>query len=154
MDMEVVAADVFRASFEVMRQLGISFSSLWTLGPTEPLIFTNLGHSLSSFSTASSRRANNSINWSVVVQRHWRKVQDYRKARATQERMKREGLADEAANNMMTTASHEGKNDVFARLSNREVEFYREVFEKIDVDDSGQIDAGEVLRPLRSCCLE
>ena len=90
----------------------------------------------------------------VVVQRHWRKVQDYRKARATQERMKREGLADEAANNMMTTASHEGKNDVFARLSNREVEFYREVFEKIDVDDSGQIDAGEVLRPLRSCCLE
>ena len=61
-----------------------------------------------------------------------------------QERMQREGLVDEASQNAMGGGPAKKKKDIFAKLSNREIEFYREVFEKIDEDGSGEIDEDEL----------
>jgi len=58
--------------------------------------------------------------------------------------MHQEGLIDEASQNTMAAGPVKTKKDIFAKLSNREIEFYREVFEKIDEDGSGQIDEDEL----------
>ncbi|KAJ1483637.1 hypothetical protein T484DRAFT_1799509 [Baffinella frigidus] len=42
------------------------------------------------------------------------------------------------------TAEQLAQANVFAKLSDKEVDFYREVFEKIDEDRSGFIDEGEL----------
>ena len=65
--------------------------------------------------------------------------------------MQREGLVNEAAQTG-PGARRKKESDVFAKLSNREVEFYQEVFEKIDVDGSGEIDEGEVRAPAFPAC--
>lgn len=74
-----------------------------------------------------------------------------RQAKKSQARMQREGLVDEAAQTG-PGARCTKESDVFARLSNREIEFYREVFEKIDVDGSGEIDEEEVCAKSMPAC--
>ena len=51
---------------------------------------------------------------------------------------------DTAAHNNIGGVGAKKKKDIFEKLSNREIEFYREVFEKIDADASGEIDDQEV----------
>ena len=71
-------------------------------------------------------------------------------AKKVHDRMEREGLIAEAAHTG-PGGKQKRESDVFARLSNREVEFYRDVFEQIDVDGSGEIDDKEVCA-LPCCC--
>ena len=71
-------------------------------------------------------------------------------AKKAHDRMERHGLMDEAAHTG-PGGKQKKESDVFARLSNREVEFYRDVFEQIDVDGSGEIDDKEVCA-LPCCC--
>jgi hypothetical protein len=66
-------------------------------------------------------------------------------AKKAREKMKREGVIDDEE--VSTASGVQKKHDIFSKLSNREIEFYQEVFEKIDVDGSGEIDDQEVLPP-------
>ena len=66
-------------------------------------------------------------------------------AKKIQDRMQREGVVDMAAQQQFGAKGANMKKDIYAKLSNREIEFYREVFEKIDADGSGEIDDQEVL---------
>ena len=70
-------------------------------------------------------------------------------AKKAREKMKREGVIDDEEVSMASGVQK--KHDIFSKLSNREIEFYQEVFEKIDVDGSGEIDDQEVLHPHPSC---
>lgn len=80
----------------------------------------------------------------VLVQRGWREVLAWRKARGQAEKLK--VLEDQGANAGVAgpTAEQLAQANVFAKLSDKEVDFYREVFEKIDEDRSGFIDEGEL----------
>ena len=71
-------------------------------------------------------------------------------AKKAREKMKREGVIDDEE--ASTATGVHKKHDIFSKLSNREIEFYQEVFEKIDVDGSGEIDDQEVLPPTPVTC--
>jgi hypothetical protein len=71
-------------------------------------------------------------------------------AKKAREKMKREGVIDDEEVSMASGVQK--KHDIFSKLSNREIEFYQEVFEKIDVDGSGEIDDQEVLPPTPVTC--
>jgi len=71
-------------------------------------------------------------------------------AKKAREKMKREGVIDDEE--VSTASGVQKKHDIFSKLSNREIEFYQEVFEKIDVDGSGEIDDQEVLPPTPVTC--
>ena len=71
-------------------------------------------------------------------------------AKKAREKMKREGVIDDEE--ASTATGVHKKHDIFSKLSNREIEFYQEVFEKIDVDGSGEIDDQEVLPPIPLTC--
>jgi len=81
----------------------------------------------------------------VLVQRNWRSVRAWRAARA-----KRAGLQfleeqhanEDAARGPSAEALIQ--RNVFARLSDKELDFYRDVFERIDEDHSGRIDRAEL----------
>ena len=97
----------------------------------------------SQLNTLYMERLDTEFKSAVLVQRHWRSLQEWRKARATRERLQRQGAHDGAEDGQVDRGTAK-KDDVFGKLSNREIEFYQEVFERIDGDGSGEIDGEEL----------
>lgn len=81
----------------------------------------------------------------VLVQRNWRSVRAWRAARAKRAGLKflEEQRANEDAARGPSAEALIQRN-VFARLSDKELDFYRDVFERIDEDHSGRIDRAEL----------